>query len=214
MKISLIGNCQIKGLAWYLQRINSHFDVQYIWTDIGMGCWAKSQYCPFVPRRGRDDRHVPTIENAIQAQARLLDSDYIIYQPIRPSRIQDFNYEDIQKYGGNAKLTSVGCFAKLISVGCFYCVNTYTTALTDNKEYEERTGLLGMKERAEKFNLDIQAHKIIEECGVDAIATDHAYHPKALYFLELVKRICEKTGWDYYNAEQHAKYLKEGFPFG
>ena len=205
MKISLIGNCQIKGLAWYLQRINSNFDVQYIWTNIGLGNWARTQQCPFVPNRGRGGRHVPTVVDAIQARARLLDSDYILYQPIRPSRIQDFNYEGIQKYRDNAKL---------ISIGCFYCANINTKHLTNTQEYEARTGLLGMKERAEKFHLDIQPHKIIEKHGIDAMATDTAYHPKTLYFLELVREICAITGWNYYPEEQYNQYLAEGFPFG
>ena len=197
MKISLIGNCQIKSLTWYIQQLDPSFDTKYIYIDIGTWQHHKENYC--------HGRLTPTIADCNQAQNRLAESDYIIYQPIRPSRLKYFNYEDIQKYRNNAKL---------ISISCFYYQKPDKKIMIEKKEYEEITGLLGMKERAEKFNLDIQAHKIIEECGVDAIATDHAYHPKALYFLELVKRICEKTGWDYYNAEQHAKYLKEGFPFG
>ena len=34
MKISLIGNCQIKALTWFTQQLNSDFDVKYIWTDL------------------------------------------------------------------------------------------------------------------------------------------------------------------------------------
>ena len=104
MKISLIGNCQMKGLAWYIQQLDSNFDVKYIWTDIGMGFFAKENVF--------NDKSTPTIINTKASQNRLLESDYIIYQPIRPSRIKDFNYEDIQKYKDNAKL---------ISIGCFYC---------------------------------------------------------------------------------------------
>ena len=197
MNISLIGNCQIKALTWYTQQLNSNFDVKYIWTDIGMDLWGKKNVFK--------GNLTPTIIDTQASQDRLSKSDYIIYQPIRPSRIKNFNYEDIQKYKDNAKL---------ISIGCFYCKNINTKYLTNTQEYKARTGLLGMKERAEKFSLDIQPHKIIEQHGVDAMATDTAYHPQALYFLELVREICVKTGWDYYSDEQYNRYLKQGYPFG
>lgn len=187
----------MKGLTWYIQQLNSNFDVKYIWTDIGMGSFSKKNI--FIRKS------TPTIINTKNSHNRLLESQYIIYQPIRPSRIKDFNYEDIQKYKDNAKL---------ISIGCFYCKNIDTTKLIDNKEYEARTGLLGMKERADKFSLDIQPHQIIEKHGIDTVATDTAYHPKTLYFLELVREICARTGWGYYSDEQHNQYLDKGYPFG
>lgn len=34
------------------------------------------------------------------------------------------------------------------------------------------------------------------------------------YFLELVREICSKTGWNYYSDEQYNQYLKKGYPFG
>ena len=196
MKISLIGNCQMKALAWYIQQLNSDFDVKYIWTDIGMGPFAKKNFF-----KGKS---TPTIIDTKASQHRLLESDYIIYQPIRSSRIKEFNYEDIQKYNIQSKL---------ISIGCFYCQNP-TKEIVDQKQYEEKTGLLGMKERAEKFKLDIHVHKIIEQHGVNAVSTNNAYHPKALYFIELAREICVKTGWNYYSDEQYNKHLKEGYPFG
>jgi hypothetical protein len=196
MKISLIGNCQMKGLAWYIQQLDSNFDVKYIYTDIGMAPFAKKNFFKGKP--------TPTIINVKASQNRLLESDYIIYQPIRPSRIKDFNYEDIQKYKTKSQL---------ISIGCFYCQNP-TKEIVDKKQYEEKTGLLGMKQRADKFKLDIQVHKIIELHGVGAVSTNNAYHPKALYFIELVREICVKTGWSYYSDEQYNQYLREGYPFG
>jgi len=196
MKISLIGNCQMKSLVWYIQQLNSDFDVKYIYTDIGMG--------PFAKKNSFKGKSTPTIINTKASQNRLLESDYIIYQPIKPSRIKDFNYEDIQKY--NTK-------CRLISIGCFYCQKP-TKEMVDRKQYEEKTGLLGMKQRAQKFKLDIHAHKIIELHGVDAVSTNNAYHPKALYFIELVREICIKTGWSYYSDEQYNQYLKQGYPFG
>ena len=192
MKISLIGNCQIKALTWYIQELNSDFDVKYIWVDIGMGAWSKKNVF--------QGKSTPTIVDTKVSQDRLLESDYIIYQPIRPSRIKDFNYEDIQKYNAQSKLISIGCF--------------YHRKPTCKREYDaSKIQILGMKERAKQFKLDIQPHKIIEQHGVGAVSTNHAYHPKALYFLELAGQICAKTGWDYYSEKQYNQYLKEGYPF-
>ena len=159
----------------------------------------------FAKQNNFKGRPTPTIINNKEAKSRLTDSDYVIYQPIRPERIKEFNYEDIQKYGAKSRL---------ISVGCFYCKNVNTTTGETKKGYEERTGLLGMKQRADRFRLDIQPHKIIEELGLDAVSTNNATHPKTVYFLELVREICKKTDWDYYSNEQYNQYLKEAFPFG
>ena len=196
MKITLLGNCQTKALTWYIQQLDQRFDVKWIWTDIGMDDWAKKQKF-----RGKS---IPTISSTQHAKDILNDSGYIIYQPIRPSRIPDFNYEDIQRYGNSAKL---------ISIGCFYCQKP-DEEIIDKKIYQEKTGLIGMKERAKEFQLDIPPHKIIEKYGVDKVATENAYHPRALYFLELVRQICTEISWNYYSDEQYNKYLKEGYPFG
>lgn len=196
MKISLIGNCQIKALTWYIQELNSDFDVKYIWTDIGMDSFAKKNVF--------NGKSTPTIINAKASQDRLSESDYIIYQPIRPSRIKKFNYEDIQKYRDRSKL---------ISVGCFYCREPNSKDV-DPRKYEEKTGLIGMKERAKKFQLDIQPHKIIEQHEINAITTNNPYHPRTLYFTELVREICAQTGWRYYNNKQYNQLVEERYPFG
>jgi hypothetical protein len=70
-----------------------------------------------------------------------------------------------------------------------------------------------MIERANEFNIDIPAHTIIEKHG-SKITMQQKNHPHVFYFLELVREICIKTGWDYYSEEQYNQYLKEGYPFG
>jgi len=70
-----------------------------------------------------------------------------------------------------------------------------------------------MIERAEKFNIDIPAHKIIEKHG-SKIGIRTFNHPKVFYFLELVREICKRNGWEYYNNEQYNQYLEDAYPFG
>lgn len=196
MKISLIGNCQMKALTWFIQQLNEDFDVRYIWTPIGMGRFALGQTLR--------KRSTPTIVDATAAQNYISASDYIIYQPIRPDRIKRYNHEDIQSYGTTSKL---------ISVGCFYYKRSRGKG-TNTEKYEQDTGIVGMKERADKFNLDIQPHKIIEKHGAGRLSTRMALHPSCLYFLELTREICTITGWDYYNDDQYDQYLKKQWPYG
>lgn len=64
---------------------------------------------------------------------------------------------------------------------------------------------------------NVPAHKLIEKHGSNIkieSSTQNPAHPTAFYFLELVREICAKTGWDYYSEEQYNQYLKEGYPFG
>jgi hypothetical protein len=73
--------------------------------------------------------------------------------------------------------------------------------------------LSGMIRRAKKLNIDIPAHKIIKKYGCK-ITMQQENHPHVFYFLELVREICTKTGWNYYSEKQYNQYLKEGYPFG
>lgn len=70
-----------------------------------------------------------------------------------------------------------------------------------------------MVKRAEEFNIDIPAHKIIEKHRSE-IKIYTVHHPKVFYFLELVREICTLTGWNYYSEEKYTKLFKKGYPFG
>lgn len=197
MKITIIGNCVNKALTWYIQQLNKDFDVKYIWT---------------IPGVSKDDffknKLAPTITNTNEAKKRLSDSDFIIYHPIQPTRVKYFNYKDIKKY------ETENC--KLIPIGVFFLDrsdpsrdNTQSTC-----KYLKKRGLLGIKERAEKHNMEIKIHKIIEKYEPDELTTNNSYHPKVLFILELVREICKLTGWQFYSEEQYDQYITTKYPFG
>lgn len=198
MKITLIGNCVNKALTWYIQQLNSDFDVKYIWTDIGMKDFALADRFKGKP--------TPTIVDTEEAKKRLSESDYIIYHPIRPSRIKYFNYEDIQQYKTSK--------CKLIPIGVFYLDIGDPNSDNKHDKYIEKTGLIGIKERAQKHNMEIKIHKIIEKYDPADLATSNKYHPKVLFMLELVREICKLTGWKFYSDEQYDQYMKIKYPFG
>jgi len=196
MKVTLLGNCQMKALTWYIQQLNLNFDVKYVWTDIG--------FERFQGQCAKEDtfgsRTIPTIVDTQLAKERLSNSNYILYNPIQPSRVKHFNYEDIKQYGANSKLIPIGCF--------------YLNRESPSSGNLKMRGLMKTKERSEKHNMDIHIHKIIMKYRVDQMATHNKYHPKVLYFLELVREICTLTGWNYYSDEQYNEYSRQRFPFG
>jgi len=215
MKITLLGNCQTRALTWYIQQINVNYDVKWVCIErlkkMGGG-WLRS---------GSGDKFIGIISDTREAINRLKLSDYVIFQHIRPETSENYNVDQIKKHAKNAELISISSFLY-------------------KPDDPEQKSLKGMIERAEEFNIDIPAHKIIEKHGVKIdtqkriinkrrfqsriqtiiedrgceIIVKQGNHPKVFYFLELVREICELTGWEYYNDEQYNQYLKDGYPFG
>ena len=110
----------------------------------------------------------------------------------------NLNFEKIKSYNPECHFISISSFY-------FY------------PDCPQQTGLSGMIDRAKRFNIDIPAHKIIEKHGSSIKIQSSSQcpaHPTVFYFLELVREICAKTGWDYYSDDQYNQYLKEGYPFG
>jgi hypothetical protein len=187
MKITLLGNCQTKALTWYIQQLNENFDVKWLQPEFAREfAWAR----PGIFR----EKSTPTITGTENSIERLKRSSFLIYQPISPATSKNFNFEKIKSYNPECNFISISSF--------FY-----------EPEDSQEEALKGMIDRANKYNIDIPAHKIIEKHGAK-IEVQQKNHPKVFYFLELVREICKKTGWDYYSDEQYNQYLEEGYPFG
>jgi len=208
MKITLLGNCQTKALTWYIQQLNDNFDVKWVQPEFSRepahADWAEPGI--FL------GKSTPTVIGTEDSIERLKCSSFLIYQPIVPETSKNFNFEKIKSYNPECHFISISAF--------FY-----------DPEDSREQALKGMIDRANEYNIDIPAHKIIKKHGnkievQDRSFTFHgipwegkgktarSFHPKVFYFLELVREICEKTGWDYYSEEQYDQYLKEGYPFG
>jgi len=193
-KISLIGNCQTLALTWYLQQLNKDFDVQWIQLAGELGNKIASESNAW----GKKITKIVSIETGIN---RLQQSDYVIFQHLKIKTSPHYNLEELKKHVTKGKLISISSF--------FY-----------DPSDPERFNLKRMKQIANKLKIDVSAHKIIEKHGskitVEKSAKGHnkINHPQAFYFLEVVRGICAKTGWDYYSDEQYNQYLKEGYPFG
>lgn len=188
MNITLLGNCQTKALSWYIQELDPSFDVKWICIEKFLSFWG--------PEPHFENEPINVIADAQEGIKRLKSSDYVIFQPIDTKTSENYNQNKIQKHAKNSKL---------ISISSFY----YDPDIKDSK----KNGLIGMIDRAEKLNIDIPAHKIIEKHGSEIEISrkiKKPTHPHVFYFLELVREICIKTGWNYYSKNQYSQYLKNG----
>jgi len=193
VNITLIGNCQTKTLTWYLQQINPDFNVKWVFPD-----WLGPNHGQNWANPGSFiGKSIPTVLGVKDFTKRLKTSSFVIYQHLSPALSENLNWKKITSYNPKCNFISISSFVY-------------------NPKDATKRELKGMIDRANKFNIDIPAHKIIEKHGskitIDG-CKNHA-HPHVFYFLELVREICAKTGWDYYSEEQYNQYLKEGYPFG
>lgn len=186
-KISLLGNCQTKALTWYIQQLDASFDARWICIEKFLKNWG--------PHSRFAGKSINVITDNQEAIKHLKSSDYVICQPVLERTSWNYNINQLKKYVSRNKLILINSFWYL------------------PKLKHPENGLQGMIDRAEEFNIDIPAHKIIEKHG-SKIKVQQKNHPRVFYFLELVREICSRTGWNYYSDKQYNKYLKEGYPFG
>jgi len=187
VNISLFGNCQTKALSWYIQQLDPSFDVKWI-------CIERFLTTPWGPKPTFQGKPINVITDTQEVIKTLKSSDYVIFQHIKIATSENYNIVQLKKHVSKDKLISISSM--------FY----------QPKDPEQKS-LKGMIKRAQKLNIDIPAHKIIEKHG-SKITVQEINHPRVFYFLELVREICAKTGWNYYSDEQYKQYLKEGYPFG
>lgn len=191
-KVTLLGNCQTKALTWYIQQLNPEFDVQWVQPEFSMGReWGDVAIF--------NHKHIPMIREIKKSQERLKQSSFLIYQHLNPKISKHYNFQKIKSYNPKCRFISISSYH-----------------YNPNHGRKPIKSLSGMIERAEKFNIDIPGHKIIKKYHLHEIINSRSdpAHPRALYFLDLIKEICTLTGWNYYSDEQHNQYLKQGYPFG
>lgn len=192
-KVTLLGNCQTKALTWYIQQLNPEFDVQWIQPEFSFGhAWGDEIIWV--------NKHIPKIKGIKKSQERLKQSSFLIYQHLSLEISRHYNFQKIKSYNPKCHFISINSF--------HYNPNNIRKPIRS---------LSGMIKRAEKFNIDIPAHKIIEKYNRSPIQMIHPnqdpVHPKSLYFLDLIKEICTITGWKYYSEEQYNQLLKAGWPW-
>ena len=185
MNITLLGNCQTKALAWYIQQINSQLDVKWICIEpFKRNDWANQSVF-----RGKPIDVITCVRESI---TRLNVSDVVIFQHIAPTTSANFHYNQLKKHAAKATLLSTSSF------------------LFDP---QEPSYLQGMIQRAVDGDIDISAPDLIERHGSKIIAISYN-HPNVFYFMEVVREICSRVGCNFYCDEQYQMFIDEGYPFG
>ena len=75
MKITLLGNCQTKALTWYIQQLNSNFDVRWVCIE--------EFNCKWGHHKSFHGKNIPVIVNTKECISRLKNSDLVIFQHVQ-----------------------------------------------------------------------------------------------------------------------------------
>jgi hypothetical protein len=194
MKIATLGSCQAMSLNWYIHQLLPDSECKWVSPEIFQFWGNKPQYTSTKSMWQSQANH--NIFNTDEGIDYIKSSDYIIYQKIKPSTSTSFNYEKIASYAKPS--------ARLVSL----------TYIHYNKKASDP--LQGMVEREELLSPDIRISKLISEhpdrenFKFNAKGT----HCNSFVFLEILREICEKLEWNFFDYEQYIKIKEKHYPFG
>lgn len=187
--IGFVGNCQAIALCWYFRRL------------------VKNN-CYFVNSVFIGERY-PRNEDIFLDQTRynIYDQDegikylksckVIVYQKIKPTTHEVFNYKKIEEYASSD--------AKLIS---------FPTIWYNDQDKD----ISSMQDREVKLNISLKVSEIISRnLNRKLMITENCTkpdHPNSYLFLEIVREICNIINVNFFNKEDYFKYLNFGYPFG
>lgn len=193
MKIATLGSCQAMALNWYLMQLFPEYESKWVSPEI-FQFWSKEpEYTSPNSRWQSQANH--NIFNTDEGIDYIKSSDYIVYQKIKPSTSASFNHEKIESYAKSS--------AQVVSL----------TYIHYNKEASDP--LQGMIEREELLSPDIRISKLISEHPDRANFKFNAEgtHCNSTVFLEILREICEKLNWDFFDYEQYIKIQEKHYPF-
>lgn len=194
MKIATLGSCQAMALNWYLMQLFPEHEAKWVAPEV-FQFWSK--------------KHQYTSQNGVwksQANHNIFDTndginylksaDYIVYQKIRLKTSASFNYKKIESYAKPS--------AKLVSL-------TYI-----HYDISSNDPLRGMAEREESLSPDIKISNLILENTnrKNFKFNQKGTHCNSVVFLEILREVCKKLGWSFFNDDMYAKIKNQYYPFG
>lgn len=192
MKIATIGNCQLETLSFYIKYLLP--DAECYWVSFS------DMYPGFL-----DARNSPLVKK--------LNSQ--IKCPYDPTEyIKSCNYiinlnmteRGSPDYHAKALSSLVSPEAQRVSIANFYLdVNNLDVTLE------------GMRRRDQAREVEITIDTLLENFELTNFypkKPTEPNHPPAIYFLELMRHICKKFNWPFFNQADYDMFIKTGFPFG
>lgn len=192
MKIATIGSCQAMALNWYIKKLRPTNDVKWCCSEL----WHSWEHAPS-PYSDENSHWKTQVYDNIWKTQECIDyikaADYIVYQKIDPSTSEMFNYLKIESYKKQDAQTATFSFIQ---------------AATEDE-------LRGMQERESKLNFDIAVSEMIlnhKKKNMFKLA-EGGNHPNSTMFLELLREVCYKFNWSFFNDREYNNIEKQGYPF-
>jgi len=194
MKIATLGSCQAMISSWYIRQLFPDCEAKWICPEIFQS-WSSEAVCSDETKHWKSQVH-HNIFDTDEGINYLKSADYIIYQKIKPASSVLFNYEKIESYAKPS--------AKLVS----FSFIQYNRDLDDP--------IQGMIEREEGLSLDIKISKmLLENPNRKHFRFDQkGNHFNSVLFLEILREVCEKLKWNFFNDDMYAKIRDQYYPFG
>jgi hypothetical protein len=214
-RISVVGNCQSEALAWYIRRLpqmregakNGKVVCNWLVAEKfreHMKRIYKGKFRNYLfLHANAKNRHRLVINNKIDHKYNLFESqrirktlqcsDYVIFQKIKPKTSELLNWQKVKIFADEN--------AKLISISSFFHEKK------DNKYLKE------MIKRENELRISLKASELIKN-NKKINSVDQPNHPNVFYFLDLVEKICEINGWEFFNEQEVERFIKLKFPFG
>jgi hypothetical protein len=194
MKIATLGSCQLMALNWYLMQLFPKYKSKWVSPEIFQFWSEKSEYTSTNSIWKSQVNH--NIFDSNDGINYLKSADCIIYQKIKPTTSELFNYEKIDSYAKPS--------AKLVSL-------TYI-------HYDKNSNdpLKGMIEREELLIPDIKISKLISENPnrEHFKFNQKGTHCNSVVFLEILREVCEKLEWSFFNEDKYKEIKEQYYPFG
>ena len=194
MKIATLGSCQAMALNWYISQLIPNCESKWVSPEV-FQFWAKKPDYNSEKSiwKSQVKHNIFDTDDGINY---LKSADYIVYQKIKPTTSELFNYEKIESYAQPS--------AKLVSL-------TYI-------HYDKSSGdpLKGMIEREELLLTDIKISKLISENSnrEHFKFNQKGTHCNSVVFLEILREVCEKLEWSFFNEDKYKEIKEQYYPFG
>lgn len=194
MKIATLGSCQAMALNWYLSQLIPNCESKWISPEIFQFWSKKPDYTSEGSIWKSQVNH--NIFNTDDGINYLKSADYIIHQKIKPTTSKSFNYEKIKSYAKPS--------AKLVSL-------TYI-----HYDKSSNDPIKGMLEREELLLPDVKISELIlkNKNRNDFKLDKKGTHCNSVLFLEIVREICKKLRWSFFDDDMYNKIKQQYYPFG
>lgn len=193
MKIATLGSCQAISLNWYIRKLIPDAECKWVaaepfshWKNNPAYTSTKSLY------KSQSNHNIFNIKKGVEY---LKSADYIIYQKIKPNTSKFFNYWGIESYAKPS--------AKLVSLTYLH----YDRSVSDP--------IQGMAEREKELLPDIKISELIlnNPKREQFIFNEKGTHCNSVLFLEILREVCEKLEWNFFDDAMYLEIKNKYYPF-